>query len=40
MLTVDPLHEIEIGIWKAVFAHLIRILYSLKENLVHDLNER
>lgn len=28
MLVVDLLHEFELGIWKALFVHLIRILYT------------
>ncbi|KAL0564603.1 hypothetical protein V5O48_017441, partial [Marasmius crinis-equi] len=31
MLAVDLLHEFELGVWKAVFTHLIRILYSLPD---------
>ena len=28
MLVVDLLHEFELGIWKALFSHLIRVLYA------------
>ncbi|THV03619.1 hypothetical protein K435DRAFT_650870 [Dendrothele bispora CBS 962.96] len=28
MLVVDLLHEFELGVWKAFFAHLVRILYA------------
>ena len=28
MLVVDLLHEFELGVWKALFTHLIRVLYS------------
>jgi hypothetical protein len=28
MLVVDLLHEFELGVWKAFFTHLIRILYA------------
>ena len=28
MLVVDLLHEFELGVWKALFTHLIRILYA------------
>ena len=28
MLVVDLLHEFELGVWKAVFSHLMRILYA------------
>jgi hypothetical protein len=28
MLVVDLLHEFELGVWKALFTHLIWILYA------------
>jgi hypothetical protein len=28
MLVVDLLHEFELGVWKALFIHLLRILES------------
>jgi len=28
MLVVDLMHEFELGIWKAIFAHLVRLLYA------------
>jgi hypothetical protein len=28
MLVVDFMHEFELGVWKALFVHLIRILYA------------
>jgi hypothetical protein len=42
MLVVDCMHEVELGVWKALFAHLIRILYSVTPGgrLVGLLNER
>ena len=42
MLVVDLLHEFELGVWKATFTHLIRILYAIdpKGSLVEILNER
>ena len=27
MLVVDLMHEFELGVWKAIFTHLIRLLY-------------
>ena len=36
MLVVDLLHEFEFGVWKAVFSHLIRILWYL--TLIHMLS--
>ena len=40
MLVVDLLHEFEIGVWKAVFIHLLRLLDCLNEKLKHDLDRR
>jgi hypothetical protein len=28
MLVVDIMHEFELGIWKALFTHLIRLLHA------------
>jgi hypothetical protein len=27
MLTVDLMHEFELGVWKTTFIHIIRVLY-------------
>ena len=42
MLVVDFMHEVELGVWKALFVHLIRILYAAAPNgrLVAVLDER
>ena len=40
ILTVDLLHELELGVGKGVFIHLIRILESLGPHQIHILNER
>lgn len=42
MLVVDLLHEFELGVWKALFTHLIRILYAAARDgsLVDELNLR
>lgn len=42
MLVVDLMHEFELGVWKALFAHLIRILYAAAPGgrLVALLDER
>jgi hypothetical protein len=42
MLVVDLMHEFELGVWKAVFRHLIRILYASVPNgsLVMELDRR
>jgi hypothetical protein len=38
MLTVDLMHEVELGIWKAVFVHLLRVLDCENEGLKHELD--
>ena len=42
MLVVDLMHEFELGIWKVLFTHLIRILSAAKagETLVSELDRR
>jgi hypothetical protein len=42
MLVVDIMHEFELGVWKALFAHTIRILYAAAPGgrLVAILDER
>jgi hypothetical protein len=42
MLVVDLLHEFELGVWKALFTHLIRILYAAAphSSLVAELDRR
>ena len=42
MLVVDLMHEFELGVWKSLFTHLIRILYAAAPNgsLVAELDER
>jgi hypothetical protein len=40
---VDLLHEFELGVWKALFTHLIRILYAAghgSDKLVVELDKR
>ncbi|KAG9082842.1 hypothetical protein FRC06_004827, partial [Ceratobasidium sp. 370] len=39
-LTVDFLHEFELGVWKSVFQHLLRVLHSSGTGAVAALNER
>ena len=38
MLVVDLMHEVEIGVWKAIFIHLLHILDSQDESLKHELD--
>jgi hypothetical protein len=43
MLVVDLMHEFELGVWKTVFMHLIRLLYAAgdgTDRLVLELNRR
>jgi len=40
MLAVDLLHEVELGVWKALFIHLVRILYTQGQNTVNEFNRR
>jgi hypothetical protein len=42
MLVVDFMHECELGTWKAVFTHLIRLLYALPggDHLVATIDNR
>ena len=38
MFVVDLMHEIELGVWKALFVHLLRILDTL--GLLPELDRR
>ena len=42
MLVVDLMHEFELGVWKALFTHLIRILSAatVGDTLVNELDRR
>ncbi|KAK7688185.1 hypothetical protein QCA50_008555 [Cerrena zonata] len=42
MLTVDFMHEYNLGVWKAVFMHLIRLLYAQRDGIdkVAELDRR
>lgn len=39
-LVVDLLHEFELGVWRMLFIHLLRILTTLNKDLVHELDKR
>ncbi|CAE6469068.1 unnamed protein product, partial [Rhizoctonia solani] len=39
-LVVDQLHEVELGVWKAVFKHLIRLLHLSGNSAVVEFNKR
>ncbi|TCD64617.1 hypothetical protein EIP91_003851 [Steccherinum ochraceum] len=40
MFVPDLLHEFELGVWKAVFIHLLRILYAAGQDKIQELNRR
>ena len=40
MLVVDLMHEVELGVWKAVFIHLLHLLDCQNESLKHELDRR
>lgn len=40
ILCVDILHEFELGVWKAVLVHLIRMLHAIGSVSVSEMNER
>lgn len=40
MFLVDLMHEVELGVWKALLIHLLRILESLDGQLLNELDYR
>ena len=34
------MHEVELGVWKALMIHLLRILNSVNQNLLNELDRR
>jgi hypothetical protein len=40
MFVPDLLHEFELGVWKAVFTHLMRILYAAGGDRIQTLNKQ
>ena len=40
MLAVDLLHEFELGVWKAVLTHLLRILHAKGDGRIQAFNKR
>lgn len=40
MLVVDLMHEFELGVWKALFLHLLRILDAYDSRLLDELDRR
>jgi hypothetical protein len=39
-LVVDLLHEVELGVWRSLLIHLLRIIRSIDKDLVHELDRR
>jgi hypothetical protein len=39
-MVVDLLHEFELGVWKSLFTHLIRILEAIDRSKLIELNVR
>jgi len=40
IFVVDFLHEFELGVWKAVLIHLIRIMYANGESMITKFNNQ
>ena len=40
MLVVDLMHDFELGVWKALFIHLLRILEAYDKALLVELDRR
>jgi hypothetical protein len=40
MFLVDLMHEFELGIWKALFIHLLRMLNAMNKALINELDRR
>ncbi len=40
MLVPDVMHEVELGVWKAVFKHLVRVLIAAGGDGVQRLDQR
>lgn len=40
MFVVDLMHEVEIGVWRSLFIHLLRILQAVDPRLIHELDLR
>lgn len=40
LFVVDLMHEFELGVWKAVFTHLIRILHTQGTTVIAEFDRR
>jgi hypothetical protein len=40
MLVIDIMHEFELGVWKALFIHLLRMVYAVDKTIIDELDRR
>jgi hypothetical protein len=40
LFVVDFMHEVELGVWRSLFIHPIRILHAVNPALIHELDLR
>ena len=40
MLVVDLMHEVELGVWKAVFIQLLRLMEATDKGTINKLDNR
>jgi len=40
LLTVDLLHEFELGVWKALLTHILRILTAHSADAINEFDRR
>jgi hypothetical protein len=40
MFVFDLMHEVELNVWKGLFIHILRILDSVDNTLLHELDRR
>jgi hypothetical protein len=40
MFVIDLMHEFELGVWKSIFIHLLRILDAYDNRLLDELDRR
>lgn len=40
MIAPDQMHEDKLGVWKALFKYLIRLVYALDQSNIAVINER
>jgi hypothetical protein len=39
-LVVDLMHEFELGVWKTLFIHLVRLLHAIDRSKVVEMDRR